>query len=128
MLYNFYRKGKVNWETYRKQWNWTTAINKQSKAAYFSERCDGGPKKQTIWKTIKPFITDKNAFHNNKIILQEGDQIIKDTQEICEIFNAFFTSVANGIGFDGTIPPDYYTAEDFLLSFNGIVTTQVLSR
>ena len=113
MLYNSYRKGKVNWETYRKQQNLTTAINKQSKAAYFSERCDGGPKKQTFWKTIKPFITDKNAFHNNKIILQEGDQIITDTQEICEIFNTFFTSVANDIGFDDTIPPDYYTAEGF---------------
>ena len=37
MLYNSYRKGKVNWETYRKQRNLTTAINKQSKAAYFSE-------------------------------------------------------------------------------------------
>ena len=113
MLYNSYTKGKVNWETYRKQRNLTTAVNKQSKAAYFSERCDGGPKKQTFWKTIKPFITDKNAFHNNKIILQEGDQIITDTQKICEIFNAFFTSVANDIGFDDTIPPDYYTAEGF---------------
>ena len=113
MLYNSYRKGKVNWETYRKQRNLTTAINKQSKAAYFSERCDGGPKKQTFWKTIKPFITDKNAFHNNKIIFQEGDQIITDTQKICEIFNAFFTSVANDIGFDDTIPLDYYTAEGF---------------
>ena len=114
------RKGKVNWETCREQRNLTTA--------YFSERCDGGPKKQTFWKTIKPFITDKNAFHNNKIILQEGDQIITDTQEICEIFNAFFTSVANDIGFDDTIPPHYYTAEGFsFLSFNGIVATHVHS-
>ena len=113
MLYNSYRKGKVPWETYRKQRNLTTAINKQSKATYFRERCDGGPKKQKFWTTIRPFITDKNAFHCNKITLQEGDKIITDTQEICEIFNAFFTSVANNIGFDDTIPPDYYTDEGF---------------
>ena len=40
-----------------------------------------------------------------------GDQIIMDIKEICEIFNDFFTSVANDIGFDDTILPDYYTAE-----------------
>ena len=113
MLYNSYRKGKVPWETYRKQRNLTTAINKQSKATYFRERYDGGPKKQKFWTTIRPFITDKNAFHCNKITLQEVDKIITDTQEICEIFNAFFTSVANNIGFDDTIPPDYYTDEGF---------------
>ena len=104
---------QVTWEIYRKQRNLTTAINKQSKATYFRERCDGGPKKQKFWRTIKPFITDKNAFHCNKIILQEGDKIVTDTQEICEIFNAFFTSVANNIGFDDTIPSDYYTDEGF---------------
>ena len=72
------------------------------------------PKKQQFWRTIKPLITDKNAFHCNNIILQEGDKIITDTQEICEIFNAFFiTSVANDIGFDDVIPPDYYTDEGF---------------
>ena len=69
--------------------------------------------KQHFWRTIKPFITDKNAFHYNKIILQEGDKIITDTQEICEIFNAFSTSVANDLGFDDVIPPDYYTDEGF---------------
>ena len=113
MLYNSYRKGKVTWEIYRKQRNLTTAINKQSKATYFRERCDGGPKEQKFWRTIKPFITDKNVFHYNKIIHQEGDKIATDTQEICEIFNAFFMSVANNIGFDDTIPSDYYTDEGF---------------
>ena len=48
MLYNSYRKGKVPWETYRKQQNLTTAINKQLKATYFCERCDGGSKKKVL--------------------------------------------------------------------------------
>ena len=86
MLYNSYRKCKANWETYRKQRNLTTMIYKQSKAAYFR---DGGPKKQAFWRTIKPFITDKNAFHIATNNFQEGDRIITDTQEIFEIFNAF---------------------------------------
>ena len=40
MLHNAYKKGKVKWETYRKQRNVTTAINKQSKATYFRERSE----------------------------------------------------------------------------------------
>ena len=48
-------------------------------------------------------MSDKSASHDNKIILQEDDKIITDTQEICEIFNTYFTSVANNIGFDDSI-------------------------
>ena len=113
MLYNAFQKGKVKWDTYRKQKNLATAINKQSKSAYFRERCDGGPKKQSFWKTIKPFVSDKTSFNTSKIILQEGDSIVNDTGEICKIFNDYFTCVANNIGFDDTIPTDYYTDVGF---------------
>ena len=118
MLRNAYKKGKVKWDDYRKQRNLTTAINKQSKLTYFRERCDGGSKKQSFWKTIKPFMSDKSASHGNQIILQEGDKIISDTDEICEIFNSYFTSVANNIGFDDNIPPDFYTDDGFSAMIN----------
>ena len=118
MLYNAYKKGKVKWDTYRKQRNLTTAINKQSKSAYFREICDGGPKKQSFWKTIKPFVSDKTSFNTSKIILQERDSIVNDTGEICKIFNDYFTCVANNIGFDDTIPTDYYTDVGFLSIIN----------
>ena len=118
MLRNAYKKGKVKWDDYRKQRNLTTAINKQSKSTYFRERCDGGSKKQSFWKTIKPFMSDKSASHGNQIILQEGDKIISDTDEICEIFNSYFTSVANNIGFDDNIPPDFYTDDGFSAMIN----------
>ena len=52
MSRNAYKKGKVKWDDYRKQRNLTSAINKQSKLTYFRERCDGGPKNQSFWKTI----------------------------------------------------------------------------
>ena len=107
------KKEKVKWDTYRKQRNLTTAINKQSKSAYFQERCDGGPKKQSFWKTIKPFISDKGNFSSSKINLHEGDTIINDAGVIFEIFNDYFACVANSIGFDDSIPTDYYTDEGF---------------
>ena len=58
-------------------------------------------------------MSDKSASHDNKIILQEDDKIITDTQEICEIFNTYFTSVANNISFDDSIPPDFDTEDGF---------------
>ena len=115
MLYNANKKGKVKWNTYRKQRNLTTAINKQSKSACFRERCEGGPKKQYFWKTIKPFISDKGNFNSSKIILREWDTIINDTGEICEVFNNDFACVANSIGFDDSIPTDYYIDEGFFI-------------
>ena len=113
ILYNAYRKGKVKWDENRKQRNLTTSINKQSKLTYFRERCDGGPKNQSFWRTIKPFMSDKSGSLDNKIILQEDDKVISDTQEKCEIFNTYFTSVANNIGFDDSIPPDFDTEDGF---------------
>ena len=118
MLYNAYRKGKVKWDVYRKQRNLATAINKQSKLAYFRERCDGGPKNQSFWRTIKPFMSDKSSSFGDRIILQEGDKIINNTHEICEIFNTYFTSVANNIRFDDSIPPDFYTSYGFSTMIN----------
>ena len=113
MLYNAYKKGKVKWDVYRKQRNLATAINKHSKLAYFRERCDGGPRNQSFWRTIKTFMSDKSSSFGDKIILQEGDKIINNTHEICEIFNTYFTSVANNIGFDDSIPPDFYKSHGF---------------
>ena len=58
-------------------------------------------------------MSDKSSSFGNKIIFQEGDIIINDTHEICEIFDTYFTSVANNIGFDYSIPPDFYTSHRF---------------
>ena len=118
MLHNASKKGKVKWDDYRKRRNLTTTINKQSKLTYFRERCDGGPNIQSFWKTIKPFMSDKSASHGNQIILEERDKIISDTDEICEIFNSYFTSVANNIGFEDNIPPDFCTDDGFSAMIN----------
>ena len=40
MLYHKYQKGKVSWDTYRKQRNYTTSLNKRSKENYFHKRCN----------------------------------------------------------------------------------------
>ena len=111
-------KGKVKWDDYRKKRNLTTSINKQSKLIYFREICYGGPQNQSFWKTIKPVISDKSLTHGKQVNRQEGDKIISDTNEICEIFNTYFTSVANNIGFDESIQPDFCTEDAFSAMIN----------
>ena len=46
-----------NYERYRNLRNQCVKIGKRLKKQYFTERCDGGPKHQHFWATIKPFIS-----------------------------------------------------------------------
>ena len=63
--------------------------------------------------TIKPFMSDKSPYFGDEIILREGDKIINNTRVKCEIFNTYFTSMANNIGFDESIPPNFYACHGF---------------
>ena len=81
MLRNKYRRGLVTWETYRKQRNLTTAMYKRSKLTYFRERCEGGPRNQSFWKTIRPFMANKSGRNRNMIILKEDDNITQMTKK-----------------------------------------------
>ena len=56
---------------------------------------------------------DNSAFHGSKIIIQEDGNIITDTREICDIFNTYFTSVTNNIGFDNSIQSEFDTEDGF---------------
>ena len=46
---------------------------------------------QHLWKTIKPFFTDKTKNSNN--ILTGNYQTIKENEKICKIFKTDFTNV-----------------------------------
>ena len=125
-LRNKYKKGLLEWDVYRIQWNITTSIYKKSQATYFSERCEGGAKNHKFWKTIKPFLTSKQPSCQN-VILKEDDKIITDEREICDTFNDFFFShVAMDIGYKGDIPDDFRTADGLPKLLISILITQVL--
>ena len=74
---------------------------------YFEQRCDGSPKNQHSWPTIKPFITNK-CKSNNDIILCENDNIINHPSEVANIFNDYFTAIPDGIGFNDPIPGRFW--------------------
>ena len=72
----------------------------------WAQRCDGGPKNQHFWPTIKPLITNK-CKSNKDIILCENDNIINHPSEVTDVFNDYFTAIADGIGFNDPIPSGY---------------------
>ena len=81
-------------------------VKSKSQRQYFAERCDGGPKNQHFWPTIKPFINSKCHVQEN-IILREKDDIVNDAKSVTKIFNEYFTGIASDIGFYDPIPDDY---------------------
>ena len=88
-----------NFERYRTLRNKCVKFRLSSQSKYFEQRCDGGPKNKNFWPTIKPFITNK-CKSNKDIILCENDNIINHQSEVANVFNDYFTAIADGIGFN----------------------------
>ena len=74
-------KGKVESDDYRKQRNLTTAMNKICELTYFRARYEGGPKTQSLWRIIKPFMSHKIVLHETRVAHQQNAKIITDSRE-----------------------------------------------
>lgn len=86
-----------NWELYREQRNLVTGMRKNAIREYFTKNCkDANPK--NFWSTVKPFFSEKCKSASENIILKDKDNIISDTKSVCNIFNDYFTNIANDIG------------------------------
>ena len=48
---------------------------------------------KTIWKTVRPFISNKGTHDNHDIILDENGELIKDNREVSEILNNFYVNI-----------------------------------
>ena len=101
----FRKYGKQYWHEDRRHRNLVVSLWKQSLKKYFSEKCV--KKDANFWKTIFPFMTNKNSRNGNDIILRETGKTVVDSNEVWEIFNSYFTNIASSIGFeDGIVNVD----------------------
>ena len=97
-----------NYEKYRKLRNKCVKMRLSSQRKYFKQRCDGGPKSQNFWPTIKPFLSNKNRnMIYTCIMLCENDTIVNELVSVANIFNKYFTDITDKIGFNDPIPVDY---------------------
>ena len=86
------------WEENQRQRNRVVSLRKKSITKYFENNCSKQDK--TFWRTISPFFSDKKFPNGNHTILREGDNTVVNSDEVAEIFNAYFSSIASEIGFN----------------------------
>ena len=70
-------------------------------ANYVSRRCRAQHLKRNptkFWGTIKPFMTNKSKSCNENITLKHNGKIVNNPNDVCDIFNGYFTNVALEIG------------------------------
>ena len=83
---------RINYVKWRNKVN---TLNHKSIAQYFENKCSGNPSPKQFFSTIKPYMSDKASSKNNRIILQEGPDIIIRPQAVADIFNAYYASIAD---------------------------------
>ena len=69
---------------------------------YPKQRYDGGPKNQ-FWSTVTPFLSNNNRCN---IMLYVNNTIVSDLVAVANIFNKYFTDIADNIGFNDPISVD----------------------
>jgi hypothetical protein len=112
----FLKFGKpADWELFRVQRNKTTQLRRSSIKQYFKERCEGGPKNEHFYNTIKPFLSAKHR-RNTNLMIQDDHNVLTDPKEVADKMNSFYTEIAAKIGEDKNvpIPSDFLSTSDFI--------------
>ena len=82
-----------NKRVYDAQRNPCVSLLKKAKEDYFDNLdLKNITDNKRLWKTVKPFFTDK-GMDLDKIILSEYDEIISENEQISESLNDFFANV-----------------------------------
>ncbi len=92
-------KTQENIQKLKAQNNLVTSLKRNSIRWYLNENCKknhGDDVKQTkpFWKTVGPFMSD-NGKERDKIILNDGENVIVNTKDVCNVFNEYFINTAN---------------------------------
>ena len=61
---------------------------------HFRKVCeDKAGDQRKFWSTIKPYLNSRKSKNDGRIVLKDNDNI-RDTREVAETLNNFFTSIA----------------------------------
>ncbi len=88
----------VNKELLCAQRSLVTSLTRKSVSKYFKERCNKNSiQKQRLWKTMASFMKYSSDTVIQNIILIEDGNFIRDTEEVCDIFNQYFLNIGISI-------------------------------
>ena len=83
-----------NYLAFKKAKNKCTSINKKAKKDYFKEATKYCVMtNQEFWKKIKPFLTNKGCFSEDKISIEVNDELASDEKILTKIFNRHYISI-----------------------------------
>ena len=91
---NFNKKrSDENWDNYKKQRNFCVKLLHQTTEKYFSDiNVKSISDNKNLWKTIKPFFSNKGLNTNNMMLL-ENNEIVREEEIIGNIMNNYFTNI-----------------------------------
>ena len=93
----FYKVKTTHYHTlYKARRNKVNSIKRSITSKHFTKHCQGGTSNSHFWKAIKPFFT-KNSIMGDEIMLRENENIVTDSDNICDIFNDYFVSIGSDI-------------------------------
>ena len=97
MLRRRYYRSKTShdWHLFRKQRNYVNSLKRVSIRNYFQNKCTISSNSRDFWKTISPFICNRDRSNCN-ISLLENDHIVSNPLQVANIFNDFFINVTKG--------------------------------
>ena len=83
---------------YKKQKNFCSKLYKKERRKFYKKlNLNDFTDNKKFWKTIKPFLTDKGSLSSKSISLKEDEEIIWEDREVAEIFNNYFSSLADSL-------------------------------
>ena len=84
-----------NKKLYNKQRNYCVSLIRKTKKEYYSNLNEKDITDcKRFWKTVKPFLSDKNVT-SEKVTLVENDEVVTSDEKTSEILNTFFTNAVS---------------------------------
>ena len=95
---NFLRnRSDENKRKYSKQRNYCVSLLRKTKKNYYNNLNEKKiTDNKTLWKTVKPFLSDKTP-SDEKITLIEKDKIIKTDGKTANVLNTFFSTIISNL-------------------------------
>ena len=89
---------------------------------YFDQKCSTQAGAKNFYKVVKPFVSNKSSQNNNgRIILREEENIISEPANVAEIFNMYYSSLAQyKHEYDGLDTTDFVEIIDKHLSHSSV--------
>ena len=89
---------KENEIAFKKQRNRCVALRKKAIKNHFKKvTSDGLKSNKAFWDLVKPFLSNKGGMAGNEISLVNGDRIVTDDLELCEVFNDYYINIVENI-------------------------------